>query len=158
MPDSAAMIQICRESQKWEILAIHVVLQIEGARETGAGDFIFIPRAVRLLRAKKVTQATLNTRPIQVAAGVDAHNRPSGLRRSAGANSFGRWIFVGATGLTPAAVIVLAALEPIASAQNPVLSHIFADCPQATEHLPGAVDVIHSPASVPRTIVILSGD
>src|SRR5437764_10124198 len=100
----------------------------------------------------------LNARPIEVAAGADAHNRPRGLGRSAWANSFGRLIFIRATGLTPAAVVVLAALEPIASAQNPILSHIFVDCPQATQHLPGAVDIIHSPASVPRTVVILSGD
>src|SRR5690242_16363706 len=103
-------------------------------------------------------QTTLNAWAIQIAAGADAHHRPSGLGRSAWANSFGRRIFVGATRLTPAAVVVLAALEPIASAQNPILSHIFADCPQPTQHLPGAVDVIDSPAAVPRTIMILSGD
>src|SRR5262245_42151133 len=158
MPDSAAMIHISRESQKREILAIHVVLQIKRARETGAGDFILVPRAVGLLRAKEVTQTTLNTRPVQIAAGAYAHNRPSGLRRGAWADPFGRWIFVRATGFTPPAVAVLAALKPIASTQNPVLSHIFANCPQATQHLPRAIDVIHSPASIPRTVVVLSSD
>src|SRR5262249_36942176 len=107
---------------------------------------------------KKETQSTLNARSIQVAAGADTHNRPSGLGRSAWPNSFDGWTFVRPAGLTPAAVVVLATLEPIASAQNPVLSHIFADCPQTTQHLPSAIDIIHSPAAVPRTVVILSGD
>src|SRR5262249_5461457 len=92
------------------------------------------------------------------AAGAYTHNRPSGLGRSAWANSFGRWIFVRATSFTPAAVVVLAALEPVAPAQNPVLSHIFADCPQAAPHLPCAIDVIHSPSSVPQAILILNSD
>src|SRR5439155_426019 len=122
------------------------------------GDLLFVPRAVRLLRTQKVTQTALNARPIQIPAGADAHDRPGCLRCGAWADAFGGWIFVRATAFAPAAVAVLAALEPITSAQNPVLRHVFTGRRQPAQHLPCAINVIHSPSSVPRPVVILGGD
>ena len=72
--------------------------------------------------------------------------------------AFHRRIFVGGAGFAPAAIVVLAALQPIASAQNPVLRHVLADGAQTAQHLPGAVNVIHAPAAIPRAVVFLGLD
>src|SRR5204862_2099557 len=106
---------------------------------------------------KQVTQAALNARPIKIPAGTDTHDRPGCLRRCTWADAFGRGVFVCAAGLAPAAVAVLATFEPVTSAQNPILRHVLADCPQAAQHLPRAIDVIHAPPSVPGTIVMPGG-
>src|ERR1700722_15654888 len=42
---------IRRESEQWEVLAIEVILQVEHAREAGAGEKVFVPGAVFLLSA-----------------------------------------------------------------------------------------------------------
>src|SRR5439155_25640785 len=93
---------------------------------------------------------------IEIAACTDPHDCPCCLRCGALANPFGRWIFVSPAGLTPTAIVVLTALKPITAAQYPVLCHIFADCTQAAQHLPGAVNVIYSPAAIPRAVLISS--
>src|SRR4029077_19005646 len=86
------------------------------------------------------------------------HDRPRCLRCGAHTYAFGRWIFVGPAGLTPAPIVVLTALQPITAAQYPVLLHISADCAQAAQHLPGTVNVVSAPAAIPRAILILSVD
>src|SRR5207302_9123776 len=74
------------------------------------------------------------------------------------ANSFRRRVFVSRASFAPAAVIVLAALEPIASAQNPILGHVVPDGAQSAEHLPRPINVIDTPSPVPRAIRFLSFD
>src|SRR5204863_6042992 len=127
-------------------------------RKTGAGDVPFVPGAIGPLRAQQITQAALHTRPIEIAARTNAHDGPRRLRRRAFAFAFQCRVFVRNAGLAPTAVIVLAALQPIAPAQDPILGHVFADGAQTAEHLPGAVNIIHSPAPVPRAVVILGID
>ena len=139
-------------------MTIHVVLQIEHAWETGACDLLFIPRSIGFLRIQQVTQTSLNARPIEIAARADAHDCPCRLRRRAFANALGRWIFVGAASLTPTAVVILTAFKPIAAAQYPILGHVLANRAQAAQNLPGAVDVIDAPASIPRAVLVLSVD
>src|SRR4030095_6545228 len=107
---------------------------------------------------QQVTHASLNTRPIKIAARTDAHDRPGGLRRRTFADAFGRWIFVGATSLTPTAIVILTAFEPIAAAQYPVLRHVLINGAQTTQHLPGAVDIIDAPPSIPRAVLVLRVD
>src|SRR6188474_994436 len=158
MPDAAAVVNIGREREQRKVLPIHVVLQIEHAGKAGSRDLLLIPRSVGFLRAEQVAQTSLNTWSIEIAARADAHDRPCRLRRRAFADAFSRRIFVRAAGLTPAAVVVLAALKPIATPQYPVLRHVLANRAQASQDLPGAVDVIDTPAPIPGAILVLSVD
>src|SRR5207302_2838116 len=158
MTKAVAIIHIRRESEQRKILPIHVVLQIEHARKSGAGDLLFLPRAVGLLRAEQKAYAALNARAIEVAACTNAHYCPCCLGCCALSHAFGRRIFVGRAGLAPTPVIVLAALQPIAPAQDLILRHVLADCVKAAQHLPGTVDVIDTPSSVPATIVFMRLD
>ena len=50
MADAGAVIDIGGECQQRKILPIHVVLQIEDAREARAGNLRFLPSAVAFLR------------------------------------------------------------------------------------------------------------
>src|SRR5438105_10063833 len=93
-----------------------------------------------------------------MSTGADAHNCPRRLGRGAFTNAFNRRILIGRASLTPTTIRILTALQPISPAQNPILRHILTDRAQATEHLPGAIDVIYPPAAVPRTVVVLGVD
>src|SRR4051794_610217 len=88
MPEAAAIIHVSRQGEEREVLPVHVVLEIEHARETGAGNLRLIPGAVRPLRRKKIPQATLHAAPIEIAARADAHERPRSLGRCAVALAF----------------------------------------------------------------------
>src|SRR6266568_6792978 len=101
-------------------------------------------------------QSSLNTRPIEIAACTDTHGCPCCLRCGALAYAFCRGIFISVAGLAPSTVAVLTALKPITAAQYPVLRHIFTNCAQAAQHLPGTVNVVYTPAAIPRSVPILS--
>src|SRR4051794_19277228 len=79
MPETGAIIHIRREGKEREVLPVHVVLEIEHARETRPGNLRFIPRAVGPLSGKEVTQTTLHAAPVEIAARADAHQRPRRL-------------------------------------------------------------------------------
>src|SRR5213080_640379 len=111
-----------------------------------------------MLRAQQVTQAALNAWPIKVAAGANPHYRPCCLGRCTLPDAFSRGIFVGRTGFSPSTVIVLAALQPIATTQYPVLRHVLADRAQTAKNLPCAIGVIDAPTTVPRTVIFLRLD
>src|SRR5437660_3360707 len=111
-----------------------------------------------MLRAQQVTQAALNAWPIEVAARANPHYRPRCLRRRTLPDAFSRGICVGRTGFSPATVIVLTALQPIATTQYPVLRHVLADRAQTTQNLPCAIGVIDAPTTVPRTVIFLGLD
>src|SRR6266480_7427235 len=155
MSEAAAIIDIGREREQREVLLIHIVFQIEHARKSGASNLIFIPRTIGFLRTEQETQTALNTWPIEIATCTDAHDCPRCLRCRALANGFDRWVFVGGAGFTPATIIVLTALEPIASAQYPVMCHILANRTQAAQYLPGAINIIDAPATIPGTVMVL---
>src|SRR6516225_11319862 len=110
MSEAATVIDIRCQCEQREILAIKIVLQIERARKSSAGDLFFVPRAVRFLRTQQKAQAALNARSIQLAACADTHHRPCSLRSSTLADAFGPGIVVGCTGLAPAAIAVLTPL------------------------------------------------
>src|SRR5438105_5364618 len=110
------------------------------------------------LRAQQETQTALNAWAIEIAARANSHNGPCRLRRGALTDSFGRGIFVSRAGFAPTAVLILTALEPIASAQNPILRHVITDRAQSAQHLPRSVNVIHAPASIPRAVRFLRLD
>src|SRR6266446_6123204 len=110
MPDAAAVVYVGRQGQQREVLAIHVVLQIENARESGAGNFRLIPGAVGALRCEEKTQPALHTRAIKIAACAKSHQRPRGLGGGACAFTLQVRILVGSARFAPAAVIILATL------------------------------------------------
>src|SRR5947199_171394 len=60
MPDAAAIIDVRREGEQREVLTIHVVLQIEHARKTGARDLLLIPRSIGLLRTEQHLPSTID--------------------------------------------------------------------------------------------------
>src|SRR5436309_16080358 len=155
MPKTAAVINVRCQREQREVLSIEIVFEIEHLRKAGAGDLFFFPRAVRFLRTEQEAQPTLNAWPIHLAAGANAHHRPCSLRSGTLADAFGPRIVVRRTGLAPAAVTVLAALQPVAPAQYPVLRHVLIDGAQTAQHLPRAITVIYAPAAVPGTVVLL---
>src|SRR5438477_12367664 len=158
MTQAAAVIHVGGEREEREILPVHVVFLVKHAGETGTGDLRFVPRPVCLLGRKKITQAALHAQPVKIATRANAHDCPGRLRSSAFAFSFGRRIFVSGTRFAPATVVVLTTFEPIASAQNPVLCHVLSNGAQPAQDLPGAINIIYAPASIPRAIVFLGGD
>src|SRR6266699_6710518 len=111
-----------------------------------------------MLRAQQVTQSALNARPIEVAARANPHYRPRCLGRSTLPNAFSRRIFVRGASFAPATVAVLTALQPIATAQYPILCHVLANRTQAAQNLPRAIRVIDAPPAVPRTVIFLRLD
>src|SRR5204862_6466916 len=104
---------------------------------------------------KKITQPTWHTRLIYITTCANSHNGPSGLRRCALPISFGGRIVISGTGFTPAAVVILATLQPIASTQNPILSHVLPNRAQPTQHLPCPINIIYAPTAIPRAVVFL---
>src|SRR4029079_14969552 len=85
------------------------------------------------------------------AVGDHTHDLPRCLawRRNALA-LFGR-VLVARDALAPAAVEVLSFAEPARGAADVRGAHVFTDAAQAAQNLPGTVDVVHAPASVPAT-------
>src|SRR2546423_8203526 len=158
MSPAAAIVGVGGERQEREVLSIKIVFQIEHARETSPGDLRFRPRAIGVLRAQEEAQPALNAKTIEIAAGTDAHYRPGCLRRGALSDPFDSGIFISGTRFTPAAIRVLAAFQPVAPAQDPVLSHVLTDRTQAAQNLPRAVDIIDTPSPVPGAIVLLRVD
>src|SRR4030095_10561602 len=62
---------------------------------------------------------------------------------------------VALAGLAPAAIAVLMALEPADRALDVLVARVDADRGEPAEHRPRAVEVVHAPAAVPRTVVAL---
>ena len=84
-----------------------------------------------------------------------SHDGPRGLRRGAGSLSLENGIIVGVAPFAPAAVGVLDQFQPGLAALEPGLAHVDVQRPDAAQHLPRAINIIHTPPSVPRAIVLL---
>src|SRR5207253_6192028 len=78
-----------------------------------------------------------------------------GLRCGARALPLENGIVVGIATFAPAAVLVLDALQPAAGFLQPRLAHVESERVQTTQNLPGSVNVIHTPAAVPRAVFFL---
>src|SRR3989475_4138214 len=138
-----------------EVLRVHVVFQIEDAREARAVPERVLPRAVGLLSPQEVVDAAGDGRSARAAGGEESEQGPGGLawRRLAGAGE--RVVVVALAGLSPAAVLVLVALQPTDRAVDVFVTGVLADGGETAQHRPRAVDVVHAPAPVPRTVVAL---
>ena len=137
------------------VVAIHVVAQVEDFGEAGAGGLGLGPGAVGVLGVEEVADAGLEGGAEGVATGDQAHDGPGGLGGGGGAFAFVGGVVVGGTGFAPAAVGVLAAFEPVAGADDPVLVHVLADGLEAAKGLEGAVDVVDAPAAPPGAVAFL---
>ena len=72
-------IPIPREGHEGEEDLVEVVLDIKVARETGAGEFVFVPTAVLFLMFDEVLDTTLGGRAFGSVGFDQAHHRPGGL-------------------------------------------------------------------------------
>src|SRR5579862_952999 len=111
-----ALVAECRresgQGHHGEVQAVHVVLEIEDLRKSGARELLFLPAAVRLLRGNQVIYAGTNL----VAAGFTGGNQcqqcPRCLRCCSCALAGQVWIVVAAASFAPAAAWLLHTLEP----------------------------------------------
>src|SRR5262245_42770278 len=138
-----------------EILGVQMVLQVEDTRKARAVPERVFPRAVVALRSQQVIDAAFDGRTARAAGGEQAEERPRRLARNRFAHAGELVVLVALAGLAPAAVAVLVALEPADRALHVLVTGIHADGGEPSEHRPGAVDVIHAPAAVPRSVVSL---
>ena len=58
---------------------VQVVLDVEVSRETGAGEFVFVPATVLFLMFHEVLHATLGSRAFSGVGFDQSHQRPGGL-------------------------------------------------------------------------------
>ena len=89
------------QRQQRPVVPVHVVLEIKDLGETGAGDVVLRPGAVRILRAGEILDAAQDARAQVVAGGDDAHERPGRLRRRAFALALELGIVVGGAAFRP---------------------------------------------------------
>src|SRR5262245_39360019 len=138
-----------------EILGVQMVLQVEDPRKARAVPERVFPRAVVALRSQQVIDAALDGRAARAASGEQAEERPRRLARNRFAHPGELVVVVALAGLAPAAVAVLVALEPADRALHVFVTGIHADGGEPAQHRPGSVDVVHTPAAVPRSVVAL---
>ena len=74
--------------------AVEVILQIEHPRETGAGEVVFVPRAIFFLRAQQVGYAARDRIAARIAYREQSQNGPRGLRWSAISYAAQGWIVI----------------------------------------------------------------
>ncbi len=144
------------QRQKGEVLAIHIVLEIEDAWEAGSSGEVFGPGAVIVLAAQEELHAANYGAATCIPAGAKPHNCPGSLAGSTWSSPFESGKVVRLASFAPAAIIILTTFQPVAAAADPFLVHVFTDRGEPSQDLPGSVDVIDTPASVPRAIGLLS--
>src|ERR1700736_4456873 len=71
------------QSQERPIVAIHVVLEIKNARETGPCDQCLAPGTVRILRADQISDAVLDALSMRLLKSAQPKQSPCCLGRSA---------------------------------------------------------------------------
>src|SRR6266849_3360683 len=138
-----------------ELLAVQVVLQVEDPGEARSIPEGVLPRAVVALRPQKIIDAALDRRAARTAGREEAQQRPRGLTRNRLAHAGKLVVVVALAGLAPPAVPVLVALEPSDRALDVLVTRIHADGGEPAQHRPRAIDVVHAPAAVPRSVVSL---
>src|SRR5262245_22251588 len=132
-----------------------MVVNIKVLGKAGAGIFLLRPRAIRLLTLDEEPHAPPHRWRRNLTTLDQCHHGPRGLRGRAAAAPLRLRIGVAIATFSPSAVRTLAALHPPDGALNIRLGKIFTEGPQARQHRPSAVDVIHTPAPIPRPILRL---
>src|SRR5262245_41591431 len=132
-----------------EVVGVEVVLEIEDPRKSGPVPVGILPRAVVPLRPQQIVNAAHDGRTAGAPGGEEPEQRPRGLARRRVPHARELVILVALAGLAPAAVLVLVTLEPPRRSLDVFMPRVLAHGGKAAQHRPGAVDVIHAPASVP---------
>src|SRR3974390_526156 len=122
-----------------------MVVQVEDARETGAGREVLVPASVVALAIEQVFDAVLHAETRRVAAGDQAQNGPSGLGGRAGSGGEDALV-VTLAAFAPAAVGVLNGAQPLAGAQDVRFAIVLAGGGESAQGKAGSVDIGHSPA------------
>src|SRR5262249_3114202 len=123
--------------------------------ETGPGEEILAPVAVRALRGNQIIDAGANGVALAFAGGEQGEQGPSRLRRGRRALSGERRIIVTAAGLAPTAAGVLHFSQPSDGATHHRILHVETNALQPAQYLPGAVEVIHPPTANPAAAFVL---
>src|SRR5215469_15837989 len=144
-----------RKRDQWEVLAVHVVHQVEHPREAGAGVPLFIPRTIAALRLQQVGDAALQRVAARVIRCQESHHGPCGLRCRARTDALRVRVVVGATSLAPSPVGILHHTQPLGSLLNARLMMVHASRFQSPQDKHSAVDIVDTPAAKPRTIRFL---
>src|SRR5439155_1389645 len=149
---SAAVDPQCPEGK---VLRVEVILEVEDARESRPVPEPVLPRAVAPLRPAEVFDAALDGAAARAPGREEAEQSPGRLagRRLADPGELG--VGVALARLAPAPVTVLVTLEPAHRSLDVFVTQVLADRAEPAEDGPGAVDVVHTPASVPGAVVPL---
>ena len=67
------------EGKERKIITVESVPQIENPRETGSGEFPFVPIAVKVLPFQQIIDAALDLRTGGIPSGYEPHYSPGGL-------------------------------------------------------------------------------
>src|SRR5579862_1715169 len=93
-----------------------MVIDVEIAREAGAGEGFLVPRAVRTLALAQEVDSALGGGMAAQAGDLESVDGPGGLRRRARADAGERLVDVRVARFAPAAVGVLHREQPVRSA------------------------------------------
>src|SRR5437764_6179090 len=136
-----------------------MIPQIEHAWESSAGEPRLIPRlpsSIGALCPQQEIDSSSRLRARSFSRIDETHDGPCGLGSRAGSSGLViDRIIVRAAGLSPATVGILDSLEPGCALPIRLGIHVFADSSRASQHLPGAVNVVGTPPPEPRAIRIL---
>ena len=132
-----------------------MIAEIIYLRETGACEFRFVPRAVVVLHDGQVADSPGHGLMALESGGDQSHDGPGGLRGRGIALPAEMRMFVAFGRFAPAAAGLLMGQKPIGPGGHGRVFGRHAHGGQSGYGLPGAVDVIHSPASEPTAVGLL---
>src|SRR5581483_6043858 len=140
-----------------EVKAIHVILEVEHLGEAGAGKMLFLPGAVGLLGREEILDSQAHFVRLEFSCGEQRQEGPRAL--GGGRRPLPRQarVVITTARFAPAAAGLLHLFEPGDATPHHGLLHVVANTAQAQEHLPGAIDVVYSPAADPGSIPLLRG-
>src|SRR5439155_2924473 len=144
----AATVDVAPECANRKDEPVEVVVDVEVAREAGAGEPRLVPAAVGELRADEPVEATRD-RIAMLAGRVEGEERPGCLRRRRLALSTPGPVDVRAKVFAPAAVVVLDTLEPGDRAPDGLVVGRDPGLDQRRHRRTRAVDEVRSPAAEP---------
>src|SRR5689334_20517794 len=132
-----------------------MVREIKDAREACTCVLRLVPSTVFTLGPQQICYAASNGIAARVSCREQSHNGPCRLRWSARPNPFGRGLVVRHAALAPPAIGILVHAQPFGSLLNAGLVVIDSDGLEASQHQHGAIDVVDTPASKPRSVGFL---
>src|SRR5262249_53983164 len=129
--------------------------QVKNARETRASELVLVPGTVRQLGANQEVDAAPHGRLKRATRGNQAERSPRRLRGRRLPDALERRIVVTATGLAPCSGWLLGAFEPVGRFPDCRMIRRQKEGVQPLQDLPGPVDIVDPPATVPATLHFL---